>query len=282
MKNRFVVYLVVFVMIIVSGACATIIYHMSVMDETHVVFLDIGQGDAILISHGSNQVLIDGGPDGTILLEELGTYMPFWDRTIEIVVATHPDSDHIDGLVGVFEHYHVNQLWYTNADKDTATYKKLLYNANKEKNLEKIIAFYGLQARVGDGLLKVIYPYSSDVSRIEDVNAASITALFEIGNDVFYLGGDITTEFEDKLPIDDKITILKASHHGSNTSTSKKFLQKTNPKDVIISAGVHNRYGHPHKNVLMRIYRTGAQVFRTDQFGSIEYVCNESACYRNE
>ena len=280
MKNRLYVYILLLAMLVIMSICIVVIYHVSASDETHVVFLDIGQGDAILISHGSDQILIDGGPDGTSMLEELSKYVPFWDRTIEIVVATHPDGDHIDGLISVFEHYHVEQLWHTNAQKDTATHKKLLYNATDEDGLEKILAFHGLQASIGEGVLKVIYPYESDMLSVEDVNDASIVTLFEIGDDKFYLGGDITTEIEDKLLVDEKITVLKASHHGSNTSTSENFLKKTEPQDVIISSGAHNRYGHPHDEVLIRSYRSGATVMRTDQFGSIMYVCNDDGCMR--
>lgn len=278
MKNRILIYGVVATIIFIMIVCVTVVMQFFSLDRTNIVFLDVGQGDAILISHGTDQILIDGGPDGTLLLEELSEYMPFWDRTIEIVVATHPDSDHIDGLVSVFESYHIKQLWYTNADKNTATYKKLLQCANNEDGLEKLHVFHGSQAMIGDGILKVIYPYNSDVSDFDDVNTASIVALFEIGDEIFYLGGDITTEFEDDLLVGESVTVLKASHHGSSTSTSEFFLNKTRPRDMIISSGKSNRYGHPHDEVLMRAYRARAQVFRTDQFGSIKYLCQRDDC----
>jgi competence protein ComEC len=274
MKNRLIVYGVLCGGIAVIIVCVSVIYAVFTSKDLHVVFLDVGQGDAVLISQGTHQILIDGGPDGTVLLEELSTYMPFWDRTIEVVVATHPDSDHIDGLIDVFGHYHVKQLWHTSAAKDTATYKKLMHRAHMEDDIELIDAYNGLKAMYANAVFEVIYPYSDDVADQNDVNDTSITTILNIADEKFYFGGDLTSEIEDALPIDD-VGVLKASHHGSNSSTSAYFLQKLQPRDVIISSGAHNRYGHPHDDVLTRVYRSGADVYRTDQWGSVEYVCKQ-------
>jgi competence protein ComEC len=249
---------------------------MTQFSQTKVVFLNVGQGDAILISKGARQILIDGGRDSTVLLEQLGKYMPFWDRTIDIVVATHPDADHIDGLVGVFDNYKVEQFWHTNASKDTSVYQKLVQSVRDEQGTQDIIVFYGLRGVIDDSVnLEVIYPFVDDVNAIDDVNETSIVILLHVDDKVFYFGGDLPIEKEDLLPLG-HIDVLKAGHHGSHSSTSKYFLQKTKPKNVIISVGKNNHYGHPHKDTLERIRESGAQIFRTDEVGAIIYTCDKN------
>ena len=279
MKFRKTIYSLMGVGVILIIICGVIVWNISHFGDTKVAFLDIGQGDSILISRGSYQILIDGGPDGTILMEQLGAQMPFWDRNIEIVIATHPDSDHIDGLVSVFKNYSVNQFWYTDAGKDTSVYRALSHYTKNESGVEKIIAYSGLRADIVSGVhLDVIYPFKNTMGDIEDMNDSSIATLLTVGEEAFYFGGDLTSIIEDALPLNDEITILKASHHGSKFSTSDVFLQKTAPRDVIISAGKNNRYGHPHKRVLQSVKNIGAQIFRTDQQGTIVYICHQEKC----
>ncbi len=261
--------------IVVGIICGMIIYQMYNKDEVIVAFLDVGQGDAILISKGSQQILIDGGPDGTVLMERLGKYIPFWDKNIEIVIATHPDGDHIDGLISIFENYSVDQFWHTEASKDTSISTKLFQSAKKEKELKDITAFNGLGMSMEGVNLSVIYPFNERVGDVEDINNVSIALILQISDEFFYLGGDLSSDIEDILPIDDTITVLKASHHGSASSTSETFLEKVNPRDVIISAGRENRYGHPHEDVLNRILDVSAHIFRTDKLGDIVYICND-------
>jgi len=275
MKFRKVKYSFVGIGIVLIIVCGVAVWNILRFGDTNVAFLDVGQGDAILISRGSHQILIDGGPDGVVLMEQLGMQMPFWDRNIEIVIATHPDSDHIDGLVSVFKNYSVDQFWHTTAGKDTSVYRALNHYAKNENGVEEIIAYKGLSANIGGGAhLDVIYPLRDDMDDVEDINNSSIATLLTVGEEVFYFGGDLTSEIEDNLLLGDEITVLKASHHGSKSSTSDAFLQKTAPRDVIISAGKDNRYGHPHKDTLQNIENMGAQVFRTDEQGTILYRCN--------
>ena len=261
--------------IVLIIVCGVVAWNILRFGDTNVAFLDVGQGDAILISRGSHQILIDGGPDGVVLMEQLGMQMPFWDRNIEIVIATHSDSDHIDGLVSVFKNYSVDQFWHTTAGKDTSVYRVLNHYVKNENDVKKIIAYKGLRADIGGGAhLDIIYPLRDDMGDVEDINNSSIATLLTVGEEVFYFGGDLTSEIEDDLLLGDEITVLKASHHGSKSSTSDAFLQKTAPRDVIISAGKDNRYGHPHKDILQNIEDIGAQVFRTDEQGTILYRCN--------
>ncbi len=279
MKSRKIIYGSIAIgmcVVIVSGV---IIYHIMHFNDVKISFLDIGQGDATLISKGSQQILIDGGPDSTVLLEQLGKQLPFWDRNIEIVIATHSDGDHIDGLIGVFENYSVDQFWHTNAGKDTSIHRALMHQVKNEADIMDIIAYRGLEAMIDvNTRLSVIYPFDSDVSDIDDINDASIATILYVGDEIFYLGGDLSSEIEDVLPIDDEITVVKASHHGSKSSTSEIFLNKTKPRDVITSAGKDNRYGHPHFDVLNRLESMDINIFRTDTDGTIIYNCNNDSC----
>ncbi|MEN8252359.1 MAG: MBL fold metallo-hydrolase [Patescibacteria group bacterium] len=279
MNNRKVVYGVLSIIILVSVVCGVVLYYLSESKKIKVAFLDVGQGDAVLVSKGAHQILIDGGPDSAALLEELGKQIPFWDRNIEIVVATHPDGDHIDGLISVFENYNVDQFWHTNADKDTSVNRKLLQSVAEESGVEDITAFRGLDVDIdGDIFLEVIYPFSQDVNDVKDVNDTSLAIVSKIAGEVFYLGGDLSSEIEDVLSVGSEITVLKAGHHGSNSSTSEEFLAKAKPRDVIISAGENNRHAHPHEEVLGRITKAEANTYRTDKNGTITYECDKIGC----
>ncbi len=276
MKFRKIIYGVVAFGLVVLIICGVVVWNLLEYKDIKVAFLNIGQGDSILISRGSQQILIDGGPDGTKLMEQLGKQMPFWDRNIEIVIATHPDGDHIDGLISVFKNYSVNQFWHTNANKGTSVYDTLIKYAEKEKNVTDVIAYKGLQADFGNNMhLDIIYPFEDDVNNIQDANDTSIVATLTLGDEVFYFGGDLPSKIEDILPLGDKITVLKAGHHGSKSSTGKVFLQKIKPRDVVISVGKGNHYGHPHKRVLQDIKEIGAKIFRTDEQGTIVYHCDK-------
>ncbi len=138
-----------------------IIYSLHQSKSLSVIFLDVGQGDAILISSGINQILIDGGRNSKIALEKLGKYIPFWDRQLEVIVATHPDQDHIGGLVGVLETYQVVNFIKTKAESDSQAFQVLKDKINKE-NLEEIEAIKNLTIRFPDeGEISFLYPFST-------------------------------------------------------------------------------------------------------------------------
>lgn len=269
-----------FLIILIGTFIAAIISSIVVVQmtvshrQTKVIFLNVGQGDAILITRGKQQILIDGGPDGTVTLEEIGKYMPFWDRTIDIVIATHPDRDHIDGLNEIINHYHVQQVWHTNVVKNSSMHTHFLKQL-KQKNIKTITATHGLKAcfKNTQECIKVVYPYTKNRDHVADFNDTSIATIFTFGTDVFYFGGDLSSTIEDQLPITHDITVLKASHHGSRHSTSAQFLKRTQPRDVIISAGKDNKYNHPHTEVLERVAQYNAHIYRTDHDGAIVYTC---------
>lgn len=245
--------------------------------DTRVVFIDVGQGDATLISEGSNQILIDGGPSGTLLLERLGAHMPFWDRTIETVIATHPDEDHINGLVDVLEYYTVEHMIMTGAQKDSQTFDALA-EAIDHYSVDVIDAYHGHRITFPSGAeYSIIYPFDHvDAEATGDWNAMSVSGVFTVGHERFFIGGDLPSEQEDLLPLSTDITVLKASHHGSKSSTSTDFLSQITPRDTVISAGVNNRYGHPAEEVLQRLDATDTNILRTDTMGTIAYQCSRS------
>jgi competence protein ComEC len=134
MSKRKAVYSILIILFLVSLILAGIFYG-SRKTNLEIDFLDVGQGDAVLVSQGSRQILIDGGPSGQKVLEKLGQYIPFWDRNIEVIIATHPDQDHIEGLIDVMKAYSVGEIIDNSYDADSQVYKKYLETIGEKKIL---------------------------------------------------------------------------------------------------------------------------------------------------
>ena len=253
--------------------------------DLKVIFFNVGQGDAILISEGSHQVLIDGGRNGKVMLEKLGKFVPFWDRNIEAVIATHPDQDHIGGLVEVLAKYKVDFILETNAKSDSATYKAFEENIAKS-GAEKIEAKKGIALKFPDGTtLAILHPFFEVPEASEyNSNDNSIVARLELSNDSFLFTGDLL-EKEELALIGSKqnlsSNVLKVAHHGSKYSTSAEFLDAVKPAEAIISVG-NNSYGHPAQEVITRLSEHGVKIYRTDEIGDIIYECNPPPGGQNE
>jgi len=275
--KKYILYFLIFTSLLIVTVCALLLYESQRFARTQISFLDIGQGDATLISEGSYQILIDGGPDGRKLLEEVGRQMPFWDRTIELVIATHPDSDHIDGLVDLVQNYSVTEFWGVQIERDTSVFAALERNL-RNRHVRVRHPERGWKVTLPSGAsLDVIYPFVADdvVAFADEPNNASISAIFTAGTDKFFLAGDLHKEVEELLPVSDEITVLKASHHGSSTSTSQTLLNRLTPRDVVISAGRGNRYNHPRDEVVSRVEKSVENIYRTDLDGTIHYECTD-------
>ena len=250
-----------------------------------MAFLDVGQGDSILISEGDQQILIDGGKDGKILLEKLGKYIPFWDRKIETIIETHPDADHIGGLVDVLGTYNVGTLLETKMQSDSQTYKKLEEEII-QNNVEKIEAKKDVSIKFADGsVAEILYPFNSvtDING-QDTNMYSVVVKLTVGRDKFLFTGDLPTTEENKLAennVDVSANFLKVAHHGSKYATSNEFLDSVKPVDAIISVGKNNTYGHPNQEVLQRLLQHKINTLRTDESGDIVYNCEKSKCLLN-
>jgi len=246
-------------------------------DKLRVSFLDVGQGEAILIQKGSQQVLVDGGPSPQALSLELGEQMPFWDRTIELVILTHPHADHITGLVEAVRRYRVERVLYPESDYGLPVCQEWL-GLIGEKDIECTIAQAGQEIDLGDGIMmKVLNPPATPLSGTDsDINNNSVVLQLSAGEVSFLLTGDIEREAEYGLIArgsDLRGTVLKVGHSGSKTSTTPEFLAAVNPGVAVISVG-ENSYGHPSGEVVERLEaELGAEnIYRTDEQGTIEFI----------
>ncbi|MFA6047565.1 MAG: ComEC/Rec2 family competence protein [Parcubacteria group bacterium] len=274
MPNRKALYLILLTLAIIAAILAGIIWYQQ-KQEMKVVFFDVGQGDSILIEQGSNQILIDGGPDGKKVMEKLGEYVPFWDRNIEVVIATHPDEDHIDGLIDVMENYNIGEIIDNGADVDSQVYKKY-QDVISQKNINRIEGKSGMEIKLADNTkLSILSPDGTqDKNNPKDTNLSSIVSKLTFGENSFLFTGDFPTEGEQDLfskNIDLRARVLKVAHHGSKYATSDEFLDKVNPQEAVISVGKNNRYGHPAEDVISRLEAHKINIKRTDVSGDIEY-----------
>jgi len=252
------------------------LFSFSLRDDLKVVFLDVGQGDAVLIeTKNGNQVLIDGGPNDKVL-RELSKFMSFFDRSIDMIIATHPDSDHIGGLVGVLNRFDNDIYLESGVESDTLVYSSLENTLEKEKNT-RIIAKRGMIFDLGNSVqLEVLFP-DGEVSGFEP-NTASIITQIKHEEVSFMLTGDSPASIERYLVSIDgkglKSDVLKAGHHGSKTSSSEVFLGFVSPTYSVVSAEEDNRYGHPHKEVLDRLSDFEINILETSKDGSIVFLSN--------
>ncbi len=242
----------------------------------HVDFLDVGQGDAILIKRGNAEVLVDGGPDPQLLLNALGKKMPFWDRSIDAIVLTHPDSDHLTGLIEVLRRYSVGRIVASNSTSDSPVFAEW-QSTIKRLGLSTVQAESGVGISMGDGVsLAVINPLQSDaIPGASDTNLDSVVIRASLGKVSFLLTGDLPDSAERRLIIERanlRSTVLKAGHHGSSGSTSQEFLAVVDPAIVVVSVGTGNAYGQPSAEVIDRITGLGRDIFRTDEQGTIEFI----------
>jgi competence protein ComEC len=237
-----------------------------------VVMLDVGQGDAFFIEAPSGtQVLIDGGR-GTAVLRALSEVMPFWDRTIDVVVATHPDADHIGGLVDVLERFKVGHILESSVKNDSSTFSA--YERAREAESAVMVApSRGTRIKIDDSVVLTVL--SQEVVATSDTNEASIILRLDYGQTSFLFTGDASKEverellqFHELLDVD----VLKVGHHGSDTSTSTEFISATSPEFALISAGRDNSYGHPDDEVLDRLKSANVRIFRTDAHGTVRLV----------
>ena len=252
------------------------VYDLSRPQLLEVVFFNVGQGDAIFIETSEkHQILIDGGP-GSIILEKLAKELPFYDRSLDLVILTHPEKDHLAGLIEVLKSYKINKILWTGIVRDTFEWQKWEDLIKKEGAQIKI-------AKAGQRMIlketdtpiffDILYPFESlEGQEFKDSNETSIVGRLVLGTDSFLFTGDIGESTERKL-IDKNINsdVLKIAHHGSKYSSSGEFLEKVSPEIAAIQVG-KNSYGHPHPEVLAKLKQFGIQVLRTDKDGDIKIV----------
>lgn len=241
-----------------------------------VSFLDVGQGDAIFIeSPTGNQFLIDGGP-GISILNALGRVMPFYDKTIDAILTTHPDQDHIGGIPEVLKNYTVGEYIDSGATSSTGTFKEL-ENEITKYNIKTEIARADEIIDLGGGAyLKILYPV--DDPKGTDTNEYSVVAKLFYGNSTFLFTGDAPTDVEQflagTLGKDLRSDVLKVAHHGSRNSLSPEFLSAVLPTYSVISAGKNNSFGHPHKEIMDFLNSIKSNILGTYDLGDIYFVSN--------
>ena len=272
LPKKWIVPPLVVVAILVSVAAATM-----PDDNLHVSILDVGQGDAILIQQGNRQVLVDGGPNPQAIILELGKKMPFWDRTIELVVLTHPSADHVTGLVEVLNRYKVKQVLHPDLDFESDIYDEWL-RLVKEKDIKCTIAHAGQQIDLDRAVIAVLNPQIPPLTGTgSDIDNNGVVLHICMGEVSFLLTADMMWEAEFELITHRaKLTsiVFKIAHHGSDTSTTPEFLAAVNPEVAVISVDAENRFGHPTSEVIERLEeKLGSEkIYRTDEQGTIEFI----------
>ena len=251
-------------------------------DRLHVVFFDVGQGDAIFIeTPGGRQMVVDGGADPLLMTRLLGERMRFTDRHLDIVAATHPNSDHIGGLVQVLERYDVGAVLERRIEYESATHQAWERAVREEETGGAMV----IEARAGqvialdrDVLVEVLGPPSELLRGTEsDADNASLVLRLVYGEVSMLLTGDIFAEEERALVTRGAVVdsdVLKVPHHGSDSSSTPVFLDAVSPAAGVISVGEGNRYGHPHAEVLERLREIvdDGMLFLTAERGSVEFI----------
>jgi competence protein ComEC len=256
--------------------------------SVHVIVLDVGQGDSILLEGDrGSRVLVDGGPDANLLMTALDRYVPSWDRRLDAIVLTHPHDDHVAGLVAVVERYRVGRAFESGWPATTPTYqawKAAL--ASNGLRAERLSA--GQTLRLDDATLEVLWPddgttrpsgLDPDATDNRKANDASIVLLGDYEGRRFLLTGDVEDDVDPillarGLPA---VDMLKVAHHGSATASSDDLLAATRPFVAVVSVGANNRYGHPNAGTMARIRAHSRTALRTDQAGTVETTLDRTA-----
>ncbi len=234
--------------------------------EVH--YIDVGQGDATLIKCASHAMLIDGGNNnkGTtvqLYLKKQGV------ESLDYVIGTHPDADHIGGLDVIVYKYNCEKVIMPDYEKDTRTYQELV-DVIHDKNMKITYPVVGEQYALGEAKFTIIAPNSNSYGG--NANDYSVAILLEYGKNRFLFTGDAEEASETEMlsnGIELSADVYKVAHHGSRSASTQEFLNAVRPKYAVISCGEGNSYGHPHAEVLNRLRSMGVEVFRTDEQGSI-------------
>lgn len=258
------------------------VYGLSKPQLLAVNFFDVGQGDAILIvSPQRHQILIDGGP-GPAILEKLAAEMPFYDRSLDLIILTHPERDHISGLIEVLKRYEVENILWTGVVRNSSEYEEWIKLIKEEKAKifiakfgQKIICSGSHPEQKGE-YMEILHPLENLEGREFENNSndTSIVIKLVFNKETFLFTGDISSKIEKDLKLANlplKADILKVAHHGSKYSSSDYFLESVLPEIAVIQVG-KNSYGHPTEEALRRFEKFGIKILRTDLNGDIKIV----------
>jgi competence protein ComEC len=278
MNKKFYLYFIC-ILILLNIYAWNEVFTLSVSDKLIVDFLDVGQGDAIFIETPQHhQILIDGGPDTTVL-SKLQKLMPKQDRSIDLVMLTHPEKDHFAGLLEVLKRYKIDYVLWTGVARDTPEYKEwiLLLELSEKKGTKVIIVEKGQEILVGNVIIDILYPKESlagqELKNTSNDSGVVFRLVFEKNS--FLFTGDISSKIEKEIVEENSdiiSNVLKVAHHGSKYSTPDELLNSVKPQIAVISVGKNNTYGHPTPEVLQKLDKFGIKVLRTDIDGDIEIV----------
>jgi competence protein ComEC len=246
--------------------------------KLHIVFCDVGQGDAILIrTPAGTDILFDGGPNKKVL-SCLSEHLPFWDRDIELMFLSHPHADHLIGLLDVIDRYSLRYFVTEDLANNTAEFRALLANVEKAGIKQKKV-YANDRFRAPEGVtITVLGPTKEYLERTRGngvINSSEFASLILHVQykkfDVLLTGDSQSIEMADATADLKKIDILHVPHHGSRTGLTSEILTRLKPKVSVISVGKNN-YGHPSKLTLEELTKVETKVLRTDREGDIEIV----------
>lgn len=274
--------------IITIGICITLVQQINLVRQPFlaVSFLDVGQGDAIYIrTPTGSDLLIDGGPTESVL-RELRNVMPFFDKKIDVVIATHPDKDHIAGLAYVFDNYTIGRFIGTTHQADTLFDTTLRTKIAEESLVRQDLAYQGMRIILDEQnkiFLDILFPKTTE-DTFQETNDSSIVTRLVFNDSEFLFTGDapVATEeilirdYAKKLDAD----VLQLGHHGSKTSSSDMFLKTVDPDIAVASAGKDNSYGHPAREVVDRVLKNSIQLMTTKDSGTITFLSDGTSIWR--
>ncbi len=290
MERKYILFLAGFLLVL-NIFCWKEVFALNGDKLLRVDFLDVGQGDSVFIqTPEGHQILIDGGPSSAVL-GKLAERMPFWDRSLDFVILSHPEKDHMQGVLDVLQRYRVDYFLWTGVVKDDAENKRLAALLDKAQNPPKnfflaslsrnsatkvLTASSGQEIKAGNVLIDTLYPLENMAGKElkNTSNDTCIVAKLIYGSESFLFVGDISSTAEKELAgfgeslLSD---VLKVAHHGSKYSSSDIFLQAVSPEIAVIEVG-KNSYGHPTPETLQRLENFGIKVFRTDKDGDVKFL----------
>lgn len=240
---------------------------ITVNGKLKVHYINVGQGDSILVQQGSQNMLIDAGTNDST--ETLINYLKSQNiKKLDYLILTHPHEDHIGGADAVINSLDIETIYMPKVTANTKTFKDVVTAMNK-KSLKAKVPVVGTNFKLGDATCNILGPINT-VSG--DLNTYSIVLKVTFGNNKFLFTGDAQVSNEKYMinkGLDLSADVLKLGHHGSHTSTSQDFLNKVNPKYAVVSCDIKNDYGHPHKEVMQRLQAKNIKLYRTDESGTI-------------
>ncbi|KUK49745.1 MAG: Competence protein ComEC [Parcubacteria bacterium 33_209] len=262
---------IIFFLLVLNIVTFSIVFSLSSASDLQVIFFDVGQGDSIFIeTPQKHQIIIDSGPNNKTLLEKVSSIMPYWDKTIDLIILSHTDSDHISGFFELLDNYVIENILWSGVSGDSSKSEKWeemieIEGANiiYSNNVDKII--------LGNVVMDIISPDDYIIEKYsKNKNDISVVSKMTYKNSSFLFTGDITSKVEKEIINEDIFSdVLKIAHHGSRHSTGDEFITKVNPLIAVIQVG-KNSYGHPTNDVLTRLSNFGIKVLRNDINGDIK------------